>query len=276
MTHTKKALVFYSGGAGSWAAAKMASEEFGVENTTLLFTDTKIEHPDLYVFLRAGAKKLGCRLIELADGRTPFEVFRDVRVIGNTRMDPCSRILKRELAEKFINENCDPEYTTLVFGIDTFEYHRFDDGNGRGVRPRYAAKGWPHAKCLGDYGIFTKPFVFSMIADAGLDLPELYRRNFPHNNCGGACVKAGRSQWALLLKEFPETYTKWEEDEEELQKLIGTDSTILRDRRGGTTKPYSLSSFRRDVESGKVEPAELDEWGGCACFFDDPDSGRLV
>lgn len=274
--NTEFALVFYSGGAGSWAAAKMAAQEFGAENTTLLFTDTKIEHPDLYVFLREGAAQLGCRLVEIADGRTPFEVFRDVKIIGNTRIDPCSRVLKRELAQAWIEKNCDPENTTLVFGIDSFEYHRFDDGEGRGVRPRYAALGWPHTKCLASYGIFTKPYVLSMIAEAGLPLPELYRKGFPHNNCGGACVKAGRAQWAHLLLNSPETYEKWEKDEAELQRLIGTDSTILRDRRGGQTKPYSLRRFREEVESGEVVVRDLDDWGGCACFYDDAEAGSLV
>lgn len=276
MPDTKFALVFYSGGAGSWAAAKCACDEFGPENTTLLFTDTKIEHPDLYVFLREGARVLGCKLIEISDGRTPFEVFLDVKMIGNTRIDPCSRVLKRELAQKWISENCDPDETTLIFGIDSFEYHRFDNGEGGGVRPRYAEMGWPHVKCLASYGVFTKPYILSMVAEAGLPLPSLYRKGFPHNNCGGACVKAGRAQWALLLEQEPETYKKWEKDEAELQRIIGTDSTILRDRRGGDTKPYSLKTFREEIEANIVRVRDLDDWGGCACFYDDPNAGRLI
>ncbi len=37
------------------------------------------------------------------------------------------------------------------------------------------------------YGDFAKNF--------GIEPPRLYKMGFKHNNCGGACVKAGISQW---------------------------------------------------------------------------------
>jgi hypothetical protein len=36
-------------------------------------------------------------LVWIADGRHPWEVYRDEKFIGNSLVDPCSRILKREI-----------------------------------------------------------------------------------------------------------------------------------------------------------------------------------
>ena len=44
-------LVMFSGGAGSWAAAKRVAERHGTENLYLIFADTLIEDEDLYRFI---------------------------------------------------------------------------------------------------------------------------------------------------------------------------------------------------------------------------------
>jgi hypothetical protein len=114
----------FSGGVGSWGAARRVADRYGTDRLILLFTDTKIEDPDLYVFLEQAAEDVGGELVTLADGRTPWQVFRDVRFIGNTRVDPCSRVLKRDLARKWVDEHCDPQTTTVYVGIDWTEEHR--------------------------------------------------------------------------------------------------------------------------------------------------------
>lgn len=43
-------VVMYSGGIGSWAAAKQVVQQAGAENMVLLWADTKIEDEDLYRF----------------------------------------------------------------------------------------------------------------------------------------------------------------------------------------------------------------------------------
>ncbi|WP_198164350.1 hypothetical protein, partial [Bradyrhizobium jicamae] len=80
------------------------------------------------------AANIDAPLVRLADGRTPWQIFRDEKIIGNSRIDPCSKILKRKLSERWLKENRDPATTALVFGIDWTEKHRFDDGEGRGVK----------------------------------------------------------------------------------------------------------------------------------------------
>jgi 3'-phosphoadenosine 5'-phosphosulfate sulfotransferase (PAPS reductase)/FAD synthetase len=134
-------IVMFSGGIGSWGAAKRVAAKHGTDNMTLLFADTLIEDEDLYRFIEEAAADVGVPLTRIAEGRTPWQVFNDVRYLGNTRADPCSRVLKREVCDRWLAKNCDPAKTTVYVGIDWTEEHRFDDREGGGLRPRRAAAG---------------------------------------------------------------------------------------------------------------------------------------
>ena len=55
-----KHIVNFSGGVGSWAAAKRVAAKHGTADLTLLFADVLIEDDDLYTFLvRAAANVTG-------------------------------------------------------------------------------------------------------------------------------------------------------------------------------------------------------------------------
>jgi hypothetical protein len=92
----------FSSGAGSWAAAKRVAEQHGTEGLVLLFADTLIEDEDNYRFLDEAAANIGVQPTTVAEGRDPWQVFFDVRFLGNTRIDPCSRVLKRELLRAWL------------------------------------------------------------------------------------------------------------------------------------------------------------------------------
>ena len=107
-------------------AAQLTVAKHGKKNTLLVFTDTKTEDEDLYRFLDETSKALGCELLTLADGRNVWEVFMDVRFQGNNRIDPCSRILKRELFRKWMESKFKPDEAALVVGISHEEKHRMN------------------------------------------------------------------------------------------------------------------------------------------------------
>lgn len=251
----------FSGGAGSWAAAKRVAEQHGTGGLALLFTDTLIEDADLYRFLEEAAANVGGELVRIADGRTPWEIFRERRFLGNTRVDLCSRILKRELAEVWLAEHCDPAETTVYVGIDWTEEHRFHR-----MRDRYAERGWRFEAPLCDRPLISKPDVLAWLDREGIRPPRLYALGFAHNNCGGGCVKAGQGHFAHLLKTLPERYAEWEDQEERLRSELG-DVAILRDRRGGETKPMPLRVLRERLEAGCGQ-VDLFEIGGCGCFVE--------
>jgi len=230
-------------------------ERFGRNNVTLLFADTLIEDEDLYRFLSDAESSLGIVITRIADGRTPWEVFRDVRFLGNTRIDPCSRVLKRDLLRKWMDDNCDPATTVVALGIDWTEEHRFTR-----AAPRWLP--WELWAPLCE-----EPFVEKgdLLLSAGIQPPRLYALGFPHNNCGGFCIKAGQAQFRLLHEQLPERYAEHEAQEESLRETLG-DVSILRDRRGGETKPLTLRRFREEyIGTPKVDG---DEWGGCGCAID--------
>jgi 3'-phosphoadenosine 5'-phosphosulfate sulfotransferase (PAPS reductase)/FAD synthetase len=58
-------VVMFSGGIGSWAAAKRVAERHGTSTLTLLFTDTLIEDADLYRFLVDAAENVGAKLARI-------------------------------------------------------------------------------------------------------------------------------------------------------------------------------------------------------------------
>lgn len=255
-------IVLYSGGALSWAAAMRTIERHGRDDVRLLFTDTSMEDEDLYRFLDDSAGQLGVPLIRLKDGRTPWDVYRQRRMIGNTRMDPCSEALKRKPAQAWLKEHAPS--STLVFGIDWTEMHRLD-----GLRRRYGEQGYTVEAPMCDPPWKSKDDVMRWMRSEGLTPPRLYGMGFAHNNCGGFCCRAGRAHFETLLREMPERYTEHEEHEQALRDYLGKDVSILRDRAGDDTKPLTLRAFREMLTDG-VDTKEFQfEWGGCGCFLED-------
>ena len=125
MTKSKDDVVFFSGGISSWALAKRVAEQHGTERLTLLFTDTLIEDEDLYRFLKEAARNVGGHFEWVSEGRTPWQVFKDKKFLGNARVDPCSQVLKRVPATNWIKENYpDPSTVRLWLGMNWDEEHR--------------------------------------------------------------------------------------------------------------------------------------------------------
>jgi len=255
-----KYVIQFSGGVGSWAAARRLVDELGTPaDIILLFADTRMEDDDLYRFLREAARDIGAMLISVSDGRNPWQVFRDEKYIGNTWIDPCSKILKRNLLRKWIEKNCNPQGYTVVLGIDWTESHRFDK-----VVPRWQPYKVIAPLCEAPY--LDKGQILAQLEARGIRAPRLYGMGFPHNNCGGFCVKAGVTQFALLHKTMPERYAWHERQEQMTQKVIGKPVTVLSRKRKGVKVPLSLRDFRLELEA-KVEQ-EKDDWGGCGCAVD--------
>lgn len=263
-------IVMYSGGALSWAAAMRTIERHGRHDVRLLFTDTSMEDEDLYRFLNESERQLGVELIRLKDGRTPWDVYKATRMLGNTRIDNCSRILKREMSRRWLYEHApvpddwkpdDYPVSTLVFGIDWTEMHRLD-----GLRARYGDMGYAVEAPMCDAPWLTKDDVIAWMRAEGLEPPRLYRLGFAHNNCGGFCVRAGQAHFAHLLRTMPDRYREHERAEQELREYLGKDVAILRDRIGGDTKPMTLRAFRERLENGAQ--FEEFEFGGCGCFVE--------
>lgn len=293
-----------SGGVGSYSAARRYVDQHPV-GLHLLFTDTLLEDQDAYRFLIAGAanllnvslpsgflpniedfpawedreeyKKYVLSLSKrtmklmpnfhwLSNGRDPWDVYEDARFLGNSRTDPCSKILKREMADRWLRENCDPDKTSILVGIDHEEIERFEGWPERGIkglRARMAEKGWFFFAPLCDSPLSSQKSRYDRLEVEGLWIPRLNKMGFAHNNCGGHCCKAGQGHWKLMLKMFPERYAYVEKREQNIREKLG-DVSMLKDRRGGNGyKTLTLS----DLRQRKLNPEEASEMGACGCFF---------
>lgn len=248
-------IVRFSGGASSFLAAHRVVERFGRDGVCLLFADTMMEDEDLYRFLDDGSALLGIPVTRIADGRTPWEVFRDERFLGNARVDPCSKILKRKLLDAWVKEHA-PGSIGYV-GLDCYEEHRLARLRAAAPERRWEAPlMWEPA--------LDRGAVLDAVKALGLRLPRLYEMGFSHNNCGGFCIKAGQGVFAKLLLVMPDRYAYHEAKEQELRSLLG-DVAILRDRRGGTVRPLTLTELRERAVSKTVDLFDI---GGCGCAID--------
>ena len=269
----------FSGGATSWKVTKDLVSVYGKDNVKALFTDTLIEDEDLYRFNRESIDKLGIELITLTDGRTPWEVFKDARWIGNSQVAQCSHELKQKMARLWVKENYSPDEVILYFGIDWTEIHRV----------KKITEHWAPYKCefpLTEPPYLSKQDIFREMKNDGLRKPRLYDLGFTHNNCGGFCVRAGKGHFINLLKQKRELYLHHENEEQKMREYLGRDDVSilsnsefshykLKEVDGELEKvavykktPITLRELRLEWENGLGMQMDMDDIGGCGCYTD--------
>nr|WP_030500980.1 hypothetical protein [Micromonospora purpureochromogenes] len=237
-------VVQFSGGIGSFAAALRVAATHGTDDLVLLTADTQVEDPDLWRFAAQAAEHIGVPLTVVADGRTPFEVFADQRFLGNSRLAPCSVHLKQRPCRAWLREHTDPTDTVLHVGIDWSEQHRTGAVEA-GWRP------WPVVFPMCQPPLLSKQDMLAECRALGIEPPRLYELGFSHNNCGGVCVRAGQRHWLHLLRVFPDRFHEAEQREQQLRDQLG-DVAILRERRGGISRPLPLRELRRRHEASRA------------------------
>lgn len=271
-----KHIVFNSAGIGSWATGMRVAQQYGTDNLIQLFTDTKKlndSHPhrgedeDAYRFLREGSAVIGGALEWVSAGKDVWRTFEDARYMGNSRIDPCSRILKREMARKWIEERFKPDEVTLYIGIDWTEAHR-------AVKNKKFWEPYNVEFPMTDAPYMDKEQMCQWAESLGVKRPILYELGFAHNNCGGFCVKAGLGQFYNLLKTMPDRYQYHEQKQEELFGVLGKRVPFLRQTVNGELQYISLKEYREqieEIERNQQEVAcqiDLFDIGGCGCFGD--------
>lgn len=255
-------VVNFSGGLCSFWAAKRVVEKFGTSDVVLLFADTLIEDRDLYQFNAECSAHLGIPITRVCEGRTPWQLFRDHKMIGNARFPICSIYLKRELLDEWHRVHCMEMDTVVYIGFDWLEVARL-------AAMREANPFWRIEAPMLDKPLWDKCKMIEETERLGIHIPRAYRLKFPHNNCGMRCVRAGISHWVHLLNVLPDSFAEWETEEIETQQELaqhGSENahfTILKDRRNGEVKPLLLRDLRLRVEAG--EQFSQTNWGGCGC-----------
>lgn len=261
LRHPRRHVVQFSSGAGSAVAAKRVADKYGTEHLYLLFADVNGEDKDNYRFLHESHEWIGGNLVILDnDGQTIWDAFRKSRFLGNSRIDPCSRMLKREPIRAWMEQNCNPRRTVSYLGFDWLEMDRHER-----ALPHWAP--FQMQSPLMWEPMLDKSEVLTVLKFAGIDPPQLTRDGFPHANCGGGCIKAGIGQFAKLLEVRRPTFLEWEANEAGMREFLDKDVAILRDRRGGTSKPLTLTDLRLRIEGGDtLTEDERADMGACNCM----------
>lgn len=251
-----KHIVSFSGGMGSFAEAKACVDKFGKENVILVFADTLMEDEDLYRFKDECVAFLGCELVTLTEGRTPFEIFKDVKFMGNSMVDPCSKLLKREPLNRWFKKNYQPQEAQMHLGIDYSEEHRLV-----GVQTRM--KPYVYRSTLIEDGrIINKDYSEQF----GIKRPRLYNWKLGHNNCGGFCIKAGLGHYKALFEANSERYAEFEAKEADVYESLGAVYPFLKKTEDKVLKRLTLKEYREQyLELNKVSVEDAQEYGGCGC-----------
>lgn len=273
-----KHVVQFSGGVGSWATARRVVDAHGPEGLILLLADTLSEAGDWRPFVEACHRDLGGEIVQLVDGRDIWQVFNDEGFIANTRVDICSRVLKREPLRAWLEENCDPADTIVYLGFDWTEEHRL-------LRARPHWEPWRIEAPLCDPPYIEKPALVEDLRRRGIPVPIAYELGLPHNNClRYGCIKGGQAYWREILTKLPEAYARSEAQEEAFRAAHGKDVAIMRDRKvrilddgstGTVTTPLTLREFRERIEAS---PSLFDvlDWGACSCMTPEDDATAVA
>ena len=240
----------YSGGAASHVACMKAKPD------ALLFADTGEEMPELYDFIYAGAKSLGIPLYIVGIDGGMDACITIHRAIPSSRLPFCSMDLKIKPCMNWLKENAPG--ATVVIGYTWDEMVRIPK-----TVVNYEKKGFTCEFPLAGRPYLSKESIIQICKDEGLPIQSLYEKGMNHNNCGGACVKAGISQWTWLYHNDRPRFDKWIEREKRISDIHGKPCSVLKRYK----RTYPLTELAQSIQNQEVLPDS--EWGGCGCFTGD-------
>lgn len=252
-------VVSVSGGLTSFEALRRTIEAKGRENVSAVFADVgRIvengetvcgEDDDLYRFLDETERLLDFPIhrIHHREYANMWEAFFGERFMGNSRIDTCSKFLKREVLEEWIDAyhpGC-----VRVLGFSWLEISRATE------YLTYFPNSWFP---LTEAPYVTNEDIARWLEDRGIQRPTLYREGFSHNNCGGLCVKGGIGQLHDLYRWRPARYAYNARRETEFRASINPNATIF--RKDG--EPITLEALGKLFESGYVPKTSQESCGG--------------
>lgn len=192
-----RVLVWFSCGAASTVAAKMALDRYKDVPVELCYCEVVNEHPDNMRYLADVEQWLGVEIKKLRSDKYStdiFDVFEKERYIVGIKGARCTRALKREVRGAYQLPS-----DLHVFGYTADEgkrIHDFEENN-------------PELSC--DWLLFregvTKSDCYRIVREAGIELPAMYKLGYHNNNCIG-CVKGGAGYWNKIRRDFPEQFDR--------------------------------------------------------------------
>ena len=200
-----RTIVWYSDGAASAVAAKMAIDRADGPVQVVKCDTTEDEHSDNIRFREDVERWIGQKVILIKSDKyaNVDDVFMTTRYMAGPSGARCTTELKKLVRRQYQEPD-----DVHVFGYTLDEEKRIQ---------RFEANN-PELTCwwvLRDEQI-SKQDCYFILDQAGIALPEMYRLGYDHNNCLG-CVKASSaSYWARIRRDFPDAFSKRAEQSREL------------------------------------------------------------
>jgi hypothetical protein len=192
-----RVLVWYSDGAASACAAKLAVEKYGDRCEVVKCDTTPDEHPDHERFRAEVEEWIGCQVTLIAsdDYEGIDDVFERTRYMAGIAGARCTTELKKIPRREYQRPD-----DVHIFGYTVDEVSRVE---------RFEANN-PELHCewiLVD-NFLRKKDCHRMLRRAGIDPPVMYALGFDHSNCLG-CVKAtSPGYWNRTRQHFPEAFER--------------------------------------------------------------------
>lgn len=191
-----RVLSWFSCGAPSACAAKLAIEKYGKDIVQVVYCNTLVnEHPDNMRFFREVQDWLGVSIQVISSKKFSSidDVVEKTRFMASPKGARCTTELKKIPRLEF--ELPDDIH---IFGLTADESDRIDDFEMRNPEMNLE---W----ILRDTGT-ERNTCLQIISEAGIELPAMYRLGFNNNNCIGCFKATGRTYWNKVRRHFPATF----------------------------------------------------------------------
>lgn len=195
---------WFSCGAASAVATKLALQKHGKENFIIASCVVANEHEDNERFLQDCEKWYGLEITRLRSDKYKdcWEVWEKTRYLAGINGARCTTEMKKIVRQKFQKIS-----DLQIFGFTFEETHRAERFKEQNPEVNLVTP-------LIDERL-TKKDCFKVIQEAGIELPMMYRLGYNNNNCIG-CVKGGAGYWNKIRKDFPDVFARMAKLEREL------------------------------------------------------------
>lgn len=196
ITKPRRIVSWFSCGAASAVATKLAINQHGPENVIVASCVVENEHHDNERFLQDCEKWYGVKILRLRSEKYKdcWEVWEKNRYLAGIAGAKCTTEMKKMVRQKFQKVS-----DLQIFGFTVEEKHRAERFMQNNPEVDLSVP-------LIDQGL-TKNDCFIEIQKAGIELPAMYRLGYNNNNCIG-CVKGGAGYWNKIRKDFPDVFNR--------------------------------------------------------------------
>jgi len=239
-------IVWFSCGAASAIACKIAlnNEDYqeNFDEIVIAYCKVKEEHPDNERFLKECEKWFNHPIKTLMHEGYEGSIYKvfEKNYMRTPNGSPCTRALKKQVRGKFQKPD-----DVHVFGYTLEETVRADDFERRNkdlmCEFPLIEEGIDKGNCL------------SMIKNAGIELPVMYKLGYEHNNCIG-CVKGGMGYWNKIRQDFPDEFKKMADFEKKKGYTVLKEPTSKKPESGRPIFLHDLDPNRGDYnKEPKIE-----------------------